>query len=40
VNGKAEEARQLFKEMIAKYPEDKQLLDVKQRITELSEKTN
>lgn len=40
VNGKAEEARKLFKEMIAKYPEDKQLLDVKQRITELSEKTN
>lgn len=40
VNGKAEEARNRFKELLAKYPEDKQLLDVKQRITELSEKTN
>lgn len=39
-NGKIEEARKLFKEMLAKYPEDKQLADVKQRIADLADKRN
>lgn len=40
VNGKLEEARKLFKEMNAKYPNDKQLADVKQRVAALVDKTN
>ncbi|MFI0399751.1 MAG: tetratricopeptide repeat protein [Thiolinea sp.] len=40
VNGKRDDARKLFKEMIAKYPDDKQLADVKQRVADLAEKTN
>ena len=40
VNGKRNEARKLFKEMIAKYPDDKQLADVKQRVADLADKSN
>lgn len=40
VNGKRDEARKLFKEMIAKYPDDKQLADVKQRVADLADKSN
>jgi pentatricopeptide repeat protein len=40
VNGKVEEARKLLKEMLIKYPDDKQLADVKQRIAALADKTN
>ena len=40
VNGKIEEARTLLKAMLAKYPDDKQLVDVKQRIAALADQTN
>lgn len=40
VNSKIDEARKLFKEMLARYPEDKQLADVKQRVAALADKSN